>query len=300
MRLVKANYSVYAASFNNKLPFSYDNNKQLIEIAGRTCYKSEEKIGEGTADKFFTMLENKGHCAMIEHSWQLKYYNRPVPFYKFLNFLPLPEDKGSTLVAGNIRAFAEWDFPGKHICWEATKEDINKIYEHKRWDMLSATAKLVVDRGVTHEQVRHRPPAYAQESTRWCNYCQDRFNQHITFIIPCWLHDYIEEGEYSFSDDSIPEDLYSKSPETFKWLKSMNYAESSYFDFINIHKWIPGRARCVLPNSLKTEIVITADLAEWQHIFKLRTATDAHEQMQEVMIPLKEEFKTLMPEVFNN
>jgi len=293
MRLVKANYEIYAASFDKKLPYSYDNNNLLIEIAGRTCYKSEGTIAEGTAEKFVNMLRSRGHCAMIEHSWELRYYDKFVSYYKFLNFMPF---ENGTLVAGNIRAFEEWGYDFKSIYLTPTNDMINEIYHQKRWDMLSATVKVVTDRGVTHEQVRHRPPAYAQESTRWCNYCQSRFNNHVTFLIPCWLHDHIEEGEYTWGVNKS----LTKDPGAWRWFRTMSYIEKEYFALSNECGWIPGRARSVLPNSLKTEIVITADLAEWQHIFKLRTAPDAHEQMREVMIPLQEDFKKLMPEVFDS
>jgi len=291
MRLVKPGYKIFAASNKSELPYSYYEPNNLIEVAGRTCYKSEEKITEDSSEKFVQMLKNRGHCAMIEHSWEKRYYNRPVPFYKFLNFLPT--GKGHMLVAGNVRAFEEWPFPGKNDFCEPIKEDTDLIHKYKRWDMLSATVKLVCDRGVTHEQVRHRPPAYAQESTRWCNYCQDRFGNHLAFAIPIWLEYCLKEGEFTL--DNPPVDI---SHEAFDWFESMCYEEKKYFHLVNEHNWIPGRARSVLPNSLKTEIVVTADLAEWQHIFKLRTAPDAHEQMRELMIPLHEDFKKLYPEVF--
>jgi len=295
MRLVKASYDIYAASFNKNLPYSYDDSKLLIEVAGRTCYKSEEKIAEGTAEKFVAMLRSRTHCAMIEHSWSLrKYWFSWTPYYKFLNFMII--STGETLVSGNDRAFEEWEFKRKNEYNAPTKNDIDEIYKEKQWNMLSATVKVVTDRGVTHEQVRHRPPAYAQESTRYCNYCNSKFNNHITFLIPCWLD--LPEGEFSWENapDSI---CAANNLGAWYWFKSMCDSEQIYNSLIS-EGWIPGRARSVLPNSLKTEIVITADLAEWQHIFKLRTAPDAHEQMREVMIPLQEDFKKQMPEVFGS
>ena len=115
MRLIKANYEIYAASFNKDLPYSYDDSKLLIEVAGRTCYKSEEKIAEGTAEKFVNMLRSRGHCAMIEHSWSLrKYYLNFTPYYKFLNFMHLTSS-GGMLAAGNDRAFEEWGLKRKDM-----------------------------------------------------------------------------------------------------------------------------------------------------------------------------------------
>lgn len=200
------------------------------------------------------------------------------------------------IVAGNDRAFEEWRYDHKRLYDNPTPDDIATIYLRERWDMLSATVKVVTDRGVTHEIVRHRPPAYAQESTRYCNYCNSKFNNHISFIIPSWLD--LPEGEFTW--ENAPDEISaSNNLAAWYWVKSMCEQEHMYNNLIS-EGWIPGRARSVLPNSLKTEIVITADLAEWQHIFKLRTAPDAHEQMREVMIPLQEDFKKLMPEVFGS
>jgi len=293
MRLVNAEYAIYAASFNKKLPYNYNSNKHLIEIAGRTCYKSEEKITKESSDKFIEMIRKRGHCSVLEHSWELRYYNSThLPHYKFLNFLQIYYV--GTLVAGNLRAFEEWDYELKNDFIYPSEDIIDKIYEHKQWNMLSATVKLVVDRGVSHEVVRHRPPAYSQESTRYCNYCQDKFRNQVTFIIPCWLD--LPEGEYTW--ENAPNEISAvNNLGAWYWFKSMCDQEQTYNNLIS-EGWIPGRARSVLPNSLKTEIVITADLAEWKHIFKLRTAPDAHEQMREVMIPLEQEFKKLMPEIF--
>ena len=295
MRLVKPGYEIFAASEKKELPYSYDNSENLIEVAGRTCYKSEDQITKESSANFVRMLQAKGHCAMIEHSWEIRYYNTTdLPHYKFLNYLQ--QAHVGTVVAGNIRAFNEWDYEYKNE-YEIVNNDeavLNFIHEQERWDMLSATVKIITDRGVTHEQVRHRPPAYAQESTRWCNYCQSRFGNHLAFAIPIWLEKYLNTG-------IVTEDYYSLPSENDDgltiWLKDMCIAERSY-QLLSSKGWIPGRARSVLPNSLKTEIVVTADLAEWKHIFKLRTAPDAHEQMREIMIPLQVEFRKIFPEIF--
>lgn len=183
-----------------------------IERAGRTCYKSEDKITDESAPKFIKMLIDKGHESVLEHE--------------------------------------------------------------------KVTVLFVCDRGVSHELVRHRIASFSQESTRYCNYSTDKFEEGITFIHPCW----IDEDE--------------KNEEYKAWYARMSYAESSYLILMEKYKWTPQQARCVLPNSLKTEIVVTANLREWRTIFKQRTSPAAHPQMRELMCPLLNQFKVLIPVVF--
>lgn len=143
----------------------------------------------------------------------------------------------------------------------------------------SITVKFVVDRGVSHEIVRHRIASYCQESTRYCNYSKDNFGSEITFIIPEYL-EYKSEGWKT-------------------WKTAMKVCEDTYFKLLDIGL-TPQEARAVLPNSLKTEVVMTANLREWRTFFKLRCANAAHPQMREVTRPLLEEFKSLIPVVFDD
>ena len=143
----------------------------------------------------------------------------------------------------------------------------------------SFTVKFVVDRGISHELVRHRLASYCQESTRYCNYAKDDFGSEITFIIPEYL-DY-------------------KSDEWNIWKETMKACEDAYFKMLDFGL-SPQEARAVLPNSLKTEVVMTANIREWRLFFKLRTASAAHPQMQEVTRPLLDELKELIPVVFDD
>ena len=146
----------------------------------------------------------------------------------------------------------------------------------------SVTVKFVVDRGISHELVRHRLASFAQESTRYCNYSKDDFGSEITFIIPEYL-------EYKSEDWNI-------------WKESMKQAEDAYFKMLDFGL-SPQQARAVLPNSLKTEVVMTANLREWRHFFKLRalgTTGKPHPQMLEVAVPLLEDMKNLIPVVFDD
>lgn len=141
------------------------------------------------------------------------------------------------------------------------------------------TVKFVCDRGVSHEIVRHRMASYCQESTRYCNYSQDKFDNEITVIKPFFL------------DENVPGWLM--------WKRACQAAETAYFDLLDFG-CTPQEARAVLPNSLKTELVMTANLREWRHFLKLRTAKAAHPQMREVAIPLLEDFKDRIPVIFDD
>ena len=140
------------------------------------------------------------------------------------------------------------------------------------------TVRFICDRGVSHEIVRHRLASYCQESTRYCNYAKDDFSSEITVIDPL----YLEFGT----------DAYNI------WKESCEAAEAAYFNLLN---WgcSPQEARAVLPNSLKTEVVMTANLREWRHFFKLRCAPAAHPQMREIAIPLCKTLQKKLPVVFD-
>lgn len=190
----------------------------LIEQAGRTCYKSEDKITEGTAPEFIERLIRKGHLSVIEHA--------------------------------------------------------------------SATVKFVTNRGVTHELVRHRLASYSQESTRYVNYG----GKPIEFIIPVWSD--LEEGEYKEEPPDMNEGDTS-------WYMAMNDCAIRYQDLLDMG-WRPEQAREVLPNSLKTEIVMTANMREWRHVFQLRCSKAAHPQMKALMAPLLKEFQEREPSLFKD
>jgi len=144
---------------------------------------------------------------------------------------------------------------------------------------VSFTVKFICDRGVSHEIVRHRIASYCQESTRYCNYSDERFGEELTVIEPCFW----EEG----------------SPPYKYWLYAMQYLEATYIELLKEGS-TPQEARSVLPNSLKTEIVMTANAREWRHFFKLRTAKAAHPQMRELVLPLLTRFQIEIPELFGD
>ena len=148
------------------------------------------------------------------------------------------------------------------------------VIEHEK-----VTVRVICDRGISHEIVRHRIASYTQESTRFCNYSKGRFGSEITVIKPCFWDDGSEEYKI--------------------WRDAMENAERAYMELIKLGAK-PEEARSVLPNSLKTEIVITMNLREWRHFFKLRTSKRAHPQMREVATSLLQAFKERIPVIFDD
>jgi thymidylate synthase (FAD) len=146
------------------------------------------------------------------------------------------------------------------------------------------TAKFICDRGVSHEIVRHRIASYCQESTRYCNYGNDKFNSELTFIRPFYWNAGLGEPKH---------DLYRR------WLTAMQHAEDTYLHMIEAGA-TPQEARSVLPNSLKTELIMTANMREWRHFFKLRTDKAAHPQMIQVASHLLSEFQSKIPVLFDD
>jgi len=148
------------------------------------------------------------------------------------------------------------------------------VIEHEK-----ITVSIICDRGVSHEIVRHRIASYSQESTRYCNYSNDKFGNELTFIKPC------------FWKESDP--CYAL------WKEQMQPIENTYFQLISAGA-LPQEARSVLPNSLKTEIVVTMNLREWRHFFRLRTAPGAHPQMREIANKMLDDFKNRVPVVYDD
>lgn len=171
----------------------------------------------------------------------------------------------------------------KNITLDSAKEFVRRLIENGHESVIEhekVTVKVVCDRGVSHEIVRHRVGAsYSQESTRYANYSKDRFGREITVIKPFFF----EESSANYA----------------LWEHMMQECEDAYMCMID-HGAKPEEARSVLPNSLKTEIIITMNLREWRHFFKLRTSSAAHPQMREIARPMLDAFKKIIPVVFDD
>ena len=206
MKVIKAGYRILTPITGDEL--------KLIEIAGRTCYKSEKNITDDSAKEFVAKMIKNRHEAMLEHS--------------------------------------------------------------------SLSVKFICDRGVSHELVRHRLASFGQESTRYCNYASDKHGGEITFIEPLFF----EPGSEKYN----------------VWYNSLHYAEDAYLYLLK-NGATPQEARSVLPNSVKTEVVMTANYREWRHFFNLRAARatgPAHPQMEEITVPLLRELTGLIPVIFDD
>lgn len=165
----------------------------------------------------------------------------------------------------------------------SAKEFVKKIISNGHESVLEhekVTVRIICDRGVSHEIVRHRIASYSQESTRYCNYSKDKFGNELTFIKPCF-----------WSED--------KNVKLKLWEQAMRSAEESYFALLQAGAK-PEEARSVLPNSLKTEIVVTMNLREWRHFFRLRTSVRAHPQMREIASQMLRRFKEVLPIIFDD
>ena len=180
------------------------------------------------------------------------------------------------------------------------KSGHESILEHEK-----ITVRFICDRGVSHEIVRHRIASFSQESTRFCNYSDDKFGNELTFILPPWVDD-IQLGYHSsiaiceqYTSIPVGQKFTDGEECEIVFLASLANAEISYNNLLML-KWTPQQARSVLPNSLKTEIIVTANIREWRTIFKHRTASGAHPQMRELMCPLLDELKTIIPVVFDD
>lgn len=148
------------------------------------------------------------------------------------------------------------------------------VIEHE-----SVTVRVVCDRGISHEIVRHRIASYSQESTRYCNYFGDKFGNELTFIKPYFWEEDIEKYEI--------------------WKDTMQYIETAYMKLVAAGAK-PQEARSILPNSLKTEIVVTMNLREWRHFFKLRAGVAAHPQMRQIAVPMLRKFQEIIPVIFDD
>ena len=207
MRVINAGYEIISDLNGSEI-------LKHIERCARVCYKSEDRITAGSAEKMVAALIRSGHEAMLEH-------------YSF-------------------------------------------------------TVKFICDRGVSHELVRHRIASFAQESSRYCCYAKDKFGKELTFINPCF-----------WEPDS---DNYAR------WFHEMDEAEKTYLAMIEDGA-TPEQARDILPLSIKTEIVMTANLREWRHFLKLRAegvTGKPHPQMLEITIPLLKELKQKIPVIFDD
>ena len=267
--------------------YTIDDIYKQIEIAGRTCYKSEDKITPTSAKEFVDRMIKSGHGAMLEHGTvylTIPTQNRNSEKYKrnhysAVNIVSVDGINGRTFVTTNYRVLVEneWLDDLKYIC-EPT------VFHEKR-----ISVRWTCDRGVSHEFVRHRVFSFAQESTRYCNYSKDKFGNELTFIIPTWLT--LPESNYTYCDgdwiDANKQVIQISEDEAnaHSFLVTLDCSEYQYTQLIN-NGWKPQQARQILPNALKTELVMTGFESDWKHFFELRCDTAAHPDARKLALEL--------------
>ena len=254
---------------------------KFIELAGRTCYKSEDKITEDSAKEFVDRMIRSEHSAMLEHGTvYLTIPNKNVS--KSLLIYYCERNPYSKIVWTDTNVYITTNY--RVIIENNWNDHIEYITSPTEFHVKRTTVKFICDRGVSHEFVRHRVFSFAQESTRYCNYTKDKFNNELTFIIPCWIKD-LEEGNYY----AYCEYHHSKNDASKRWFDSCMSSEFVYTNLIE-EGWKPQEARTILPNSLKTELIMTGFDGDWQKFFELRCAPNAHPQAKELADMLKDKF----------
>jgi thymidylate synthase (FAD) len=299
MRLIKPYFEIW------NQPSSLEGVYKQIERVGRVCYKSEDKITEDSAKGFVDRMVKSGHGAMLEHGtvylkrdstkkdnleWAERYLLSP---YSRISY-----GEGSHRINGVLHNTVYVTTNYRVIIKQGWLDDLQYICEPTEFHAKRITVHFVCDRGVSHEFVRHRVMSFAQESTRYCNYSKDKFGNELTFIKPCWLD--IPTGHYTYWDGDwcdidkmkiqLPEGEH-EDIDAFLW--TLNNAEAYYTLLIN-SGWKPQEARAVLPNALKTELIVTGFVSDWNHFFRLRSRIaetgKPHPQAQELADPLMDEF----------
>lgn len=316
-----------------------DNPQKHIEGIARTCYKSTDLITEDSHKQFIKNLYDRKHWAMLEHYIfvyklnyieesgeysiflkeieQAKYINHSITYlnstvngnderyiisfsarslldllnhYVATNFIMMKNaitelieqvvlDYDCDELFGN--RFKKVDRSAKFV----KIDDITKLTPEEQWIHGWKSIKFICDRGVSHEIVRHRDASFAQESTRYCNYAKDKFGKEITVIKPCYLKD----GSDNPNNEMVAWGV---------WKRAIENSEKSYFEMLDLG-CNSQEARAVLPNSLKTEIIMTAHNYEWGHFFELRCDKAAHPQMRELSLPLFDYFTASNSLLFN-
>lgn len=255
---------------------------EQIEIAGRTCYKSEDKITETSAKDFVDRMVASKHYAMLEHgtvylSYRIDYNTNPSSngydedcvreVKSFINKYSSNKYSKVNHYKVNYANYIAITTNYRVLVENSWLDDLQYLCEPTEYHEKRITSKFICDRGVSHELVRHRVFSFAQESTRYCNYSKDKFGNELTFIKPSILDN---QKTYSF----------------IEFYNILETIEKEYLLFLE-EGWKPQEARAILPNCLKTEIVMTGFESDYDHFFELRCAKAAHPDMQVLANKLK-------------
>ena len=250
--------------------------KKQIERAGRTCYKSEDKITNTSCEEFVNRMVNSGHGAMLEHGTvylqiPFKYidvsYKLEIPIIEDLVF-KYTENKYSKCVTINHVAYITTNY--RVFVENGWLDDLQYQCEPTEYHEKRITVKFILPISISREFIRHRTASFAEQSTRYCNYSKSKFGEELTFITPYWY-------------DNV--DSYTKN----EFDRGLQYAEG-YYMFMVDKGMKPQEAREILPLCTKTELVMTGFVSDWEHFFKLRCHSTAHPDARALAIPLKDKF----------
>lgn len=300
MKLIKQSFEIL-----EQKDFSLKGIKQFIERCGRVCYKSEDKITDNSYEKFVDMLERKDHARPLEfgtvhlrmsdaqfEGLQIllmdKVYNDYWIKYNIID----TDDEDNCYITTNYRYYLEMC---KYASWLPVHLDrFDKPFYPRRY-----TVHFITNRGIMDEFRTHVSLSHLAESTRYCNYTKDKFDNQITFIIPNWIklkYDYISTdavGNNEIYIDGIEQEWYDEEDEiTRKFLYSVQDVENAYIKLLK-KGCTPQQAREVLPLSVKSELISCGFKDAWENFFYRRCAKDAHPMAREIAIPLQEKFKEL-------
>ena len=305
------------------------NPQKHIEFIARTCYKSEDKITEDSNKVMCKNLYKNKHWAMLEHFIFIYKINKTINFKSnFVEILSAEKyidvteqiiiNERRTILSFNARSLLDliikykdheqilndlimliekivYDYDCDEIFGNRFKkvdhdnfikiDDVTILTPIEQFIHGWHSIKFVCDRGISHEIVRHRVASFAQESTRYCNYSKDKYGKEITVIKPFYLKD----GSDNPNNEMVAWGV---------WKRAIENSEKSYFEMLDLG-CTAQEARAVLPNSLKTEVIMTARNYEWGHFFELRCDKAAHPQMRELSLPLFDYFNNSNPLLFN-
>ena len=283
MKLIKQSFEIL-----EQKDFTLVGIKKFIERCGRVCYKSEDKITDTSYERFVRMLESRDHARPLEFGTvHLKMilpdfigFMNSLLTHGILNDIWIKSAYSGDIIyiTTNYRYYLDI---AKHLpnVKEYFTEEDNEYYP-KRY-----TVHMILDRGVMDEFRTHVGLSHLAQSTRYCNYSKDKFNNEVTFVIPSWCNSLVEGSKQEYSPFEINGD-------EVEFMNALQNAQNSYLSLLKMG-WTPQQARSILPLGIKSELISCGFEDAWKNFFYRRDANDAHPMAREIAIPLQKRFKEL-------
>ena len=280
MKLIKQSFEIL-----EQKDFTLVGIKKFIERCGRVCYKSEDKITDTSYERFVRMLENRDHARPLEFGTvHLKMilpdfigFMNSLLTHGILNDIWIKSAYSGDIIyiTTNYRYYLDIAKHLPNVKRYFTEED-NEYYP-KRYTVHFITSRGIMDEFRTHVELSH-----LAESTRYCNYSKDKFNNEITFVIPSWYNSLVEGSKQEYSPFEINGD-------EVEFMNALQNAQNSYLSLLKMG-WTPQQARSVLPLGIKSELISCGFEDAWKNFFYRRDAKDAHPMAQEIAKPMHKEF----------